>query len=124
MESQVVTAYSCKNSAAKQGMCRRWCGNSEVCPSAREEAKAPFIVYVDMVAVDVRKHYADKYKMELPPTPTMSGIELKIAGRGHIDPMYYVSFRDGDGSMRIVGETEALPLKHGMHFGVAPPATY
>lgn len=75
-----------------------------------KEDQVQFVIHID----------GDMHKTS---QSSMTGAELKqLAGK---DQQYQI-FLEGHGneSDRMIGDTEGIPLKNGMHFYTVPPATF
>lgn len=81
-----------------------------------------FEISINNKPYDVGEHYQREHQMKLPPTPTMSGSEIKLASG--CDPTYGAFLRHAEGRHEAIEEARAMPLSPGMDFWVLPPAHY
>ncbi|MES1979597.1 MAG: hypothetical protein V4451_16265 [Pseudomonadota bacterium] len=78
------------------------------------------VIYLDTDPIDVAQFYRSKGFQHLPPTPTMTGAEIRACGWKKNNYQMYIDVTP----MVPVGDTESIPLEDGMKFFCIPPATW
>lgn len=90
--------------------------------AARLQPIAALTIYLDEDAIDVGQFYRAKGFKNLPPTPTMSGAEIRACGWKKNNYQMYLIPPDGEPSIPV-GDAQAIHLIDGMRFWCIPPAT-
>lgn len=87
--------------------------------------KRPLTIYMDEEPIDVEQFYRAKGFEKLPPTPTMTGQEVRDCGwkKQHDRPLYIDHGNTGT-PFELIGVSQAVALVDGMRFVCIPHAGY
>ncbi len=95
--------------------------NQPQAPTAEPgQTKPKCVIYLETDPIDVAQFYRAKGFQHLPPTPTMTGAEIRACGWKKNNYQMYIDVTP----MQPVGDTEAIPLKSGMKFFCIPEANW
>jgi hypothetical protein len=80
-------------------------------------------IRVENEPIDVCAFYRRHGWAALPPTPTMTGQQIKAEAPTPWDPNYQLGRIEHDESVTIIGDGEAIPLTDGQRFIGIPSGT-